>query len=254
DLLSVLIHEFTHGFGFLSLVGKDGKTDVTSNGKYLYTVFDQFIYKGNLALFAGSPPTFQGVPSDTTSNQLVFKSTFIQNFFGNNGLAIYSRNIFLDGTSLNHWDPDRTGIANAVMNPSYTAGSIIREYSLADLCALKSIGYSNIQLPDTEGIQEGSLEGTLEGNTEGVHEGTSEGTREGNLEGTLEGNILEGQIQEGNNHEGFNEGTSEGINEPSNNSCGCAKNQNIKQFISDLILLGMVLLLISQKKYKGDKK
>ncbi|HOQ33614.1 MAG TPA: hypothetical protein PLA12_14070 [Candidatus Hydrogenedens sp.] len=252
DLLSVLIHEFTHGFGFLSFVEQDGKTPLSSNGKYLYTVFDQFIYKGDLALFSGSPPAFQGAPSDTTSNQLVFKSIFIQNFFGNSGLAIYSKSPFVEGTSLNHWDPIRTGITNAVMNPSYTAGSTIRDYSLADLCALKSIGYSNIQLSDNEGLQEGIVEGTQEGVTEGSLDG--EGSMEGTQEGTQEGNIIEGAIQEGTNHEGFHEGYPEGIDEPSDNICGCAKNQSIKKFISDFILLGMVLLLISQKKYKVEKR
>lgn len=252
DLLSVLIHEFTHGFGFLSFVGPDGRTQITTNGKYLYTVFDKFIYKGNLALFSGSPPTFQGVPSDMTSNQLVFKSTFVQNYFGNNGLAIYSRDSFLDGTSLNHWDPNRTGITNAIMNPSYTVGSTIREYSLADLCALKSIGYSNIQLPDEEGIYEGNTEG--EGISEGNPEGTTEGNLEGTQEGLREGNIIEGQIQEGAHLEGFYEGYSEGTEEPQDKVCGCAKNQSIKKFILDLILLGMVLLLISQNKYKVGKE
>jgi len=232
DLLSVLIHEFTHGFGFLSFVEQDGRTNVTPNGKYLYTVFDQFIYKGDLALFSGSPPAFQGVPSDTTSNQLVFKSIFIQNFFGNSGLAIYSKDPFLDGTSLNHWDPFRTGITNAVMNPTYTAGSTIREYSLADLCALKSIGYSNILLADNEGTQEGAKEGIVEGTQEGTAEGAREGTH----------------------HEGFQEGNIEGIDEPTDSICGCAKSQSIRKFIFDLILLGMVLLLISQKKYKAENK
>lgn len=261
DFLSVLIHEFTHGFGFLSFVKEDGRTPTTSDNKYLYTVFDKFIYKGTLALFAGSPPAFQGVSDDTTCNQLVFKSEHITNYFGNDGLAIYSKTPFLNGTSLNHWDPDRTGIINAVMNPRYTSGTTIRQYALADLCALKSIGYSNIQLPDTEGLQEGTDEGTQEGNLEGEGsieghqegfsegDGSPEGLIEGTAEGKHEGNITEGQIQEGINNDGSWEGIIEGTDEPPESSCGCIKNQSITKFIFDFILLGMMFLLISQKKY-----
>lgn len=263
DLLSVLIHEFTHGFGFLSFVEENGRTPMTSNNKCLYTVFDQFIYKGDLALFAGSPPTFQGVPSDTISNQLVFKSSYIETYFGHEGLAIYSKNPFADGTSLNHWDPDRTGIINAVMNPRYTAGTTIRQYALADLCALKSIGYVNILLPDTEGIQEGIIEGTREGIPEGSMEGTMEGTPEGIVEGTVEGsheginegNITEGQTSEGTNTEGSLEGTPtpDGENGSSDDTCGCVKNQSITKLIFDFILIGMVLLLISQNQCNSKK-
>ncbi len=391
DLLSILIHEFTHGFGFLSFVEQNGQTSTTPDNKYLYTVFDQFIYKGNLALFEGSPPTFKGVPADTTSNQLVFKSSFIETFFGSDGLAIYSPDPFLDGTSLNHWDPDRTGINNAVMNPQYTAGTIIREYTTADLCALKSIGYSNIQLPYSEGegpldcqitndisiTQEISGEGVyvhgttsyyvpgkaitvkvnltkntseqilalgvsslfpvgwkfkslISGNTPAVYptsdketsngidpfdfawisipsfpfsfsfiveipsnmqsscqitskamfrktgpqlcsnsiqttfaghiqpqegEGTSEGSNEGTHEGATEGNTTEGQTTEGMNNEGYPEGapTPEGENGSTNGICGCKKSFPLTKSLFDFILIGMLLLLVSQKKSEPEK-
>jgi len=243
DLVSVLLHEFTHGFGFLSFVEESGYTPITTNGKYLYTTFDQFIYKGDLALFSGSPPSFHGTSSDTTSNQLVFKSIYVEALFGSSGLAIYSKSPFLDGTSLNHWDPDRTGITNAVMNPVYTAGIVIRQYSTADLCVLKSIGYTNIQLPITEGILEGAEEGAVDG--EGVADG--EGSLDGIFEGSVDG-ALEGEAT----GDGTLDGTLDGEGEYQTvGGCGCSSSKDIPypnkfiKYLLDFLLVGFLVSLLS---------
>jgi hypothetical protein len=55
---------------------------ITTNGKYLYTTFDQFIYKGTYTCFQVRPRHFMALPSDTTSNQLTFKSTYMEALFG----------------------------------------------------------------------------------------------------------------------------------------------------------------------------
>ncbi len=262
DLVSVLLHEFTHGFGFLSFVEENGYTPITTNGKYLYTTFDQFIYKGDLALFSGSPPLFRSISSDTTSDQLVFKSICVEAFFGSGGFAIYSKSPFLDGTSLNHWDPYRTGTSNAVMNPSFMAGIVIRQYSTADLCALESIGYANIQLTINEGISEGTTEGEGISEEGQIYEGLIEG--EGSINGH-EGQIIEGEgiveaVSEGI-YEGSVDGSQDGnldgeslIDDVEGNQTedyGCFGSKNMLSFdrfmkyLLDLLLLGFLVSLLS---------
>ncbi len=266
DLVSVLIHEFTHGFGFLSFVEATGVTQQTENNNYMYTTFDQFIYKNDNALYSGSPPMFQGSQADLISNELVFKSDYTEFVYSVQGIPLYSKEPFLDGTSICHWDPDRTGIQNAVMNPRYKAGAIIREYALIDLCALKSLGYGNVQLPGEGQTNEGTNEGegasaegaTTEGQTsEGTNEGegvSAEGaTTEGQTkEGTDEGEgINEGHPAEGSHNEGTinkPEGNNDINNQNENTNCGCSKSSHPLKIFVDFLLVGIVLLLISQKK------
>ncbi|HOV33923.1 MAG TPA: hypothetical protein PLX23_11245 [Candidatus Hydrogenedens sp.] len=254
DLVSVLLHEFTHGFGFLSFVEESGYTQISTNGYYLYTTFDQFIYKSNLALFSGSPPSFYGTSSDTTCNQLVFKSTYIEALFGNGGLAIYSKNPFLDGTSLNHWDPERTGISNAVMNPSFMAGKVIRYYSTADLCALKSIGYTNIQLSISEGNSEGTTEGEGISEEGQIYEGLTEGEGSNNgHEGQIrEGEgIYEGQIEDNLDGNLDGESSIDGEEENQTDACGCLNSKDMPSFdrfmkyLLDFLLLGLLVALLA---------
>jgi hypothetical protein len=143
DLLSVLIHEVTHGIGFLALVGADGNSRIPGGP---YSVLDSLAFRINSgnALVAGNPPAFNAQIADLTSNNVAFGGLEAVTAFGGNPL-LDSRPPFRPGGSLSHFDPDITG--GAVMATSISPGDVVREYSPVEIGALVDLGYDNAADP-----------------------------------------------------------------------------------------------------------
>lgn len=248
DLFSVLLHEITHALGFICSASADGSScnNETCN---IYTSFERFLYKSGQPLFGGSPLSFLGSPNDLISNAVFFFSPIVAERFPSPGLAIYSKDPFDASMSLSHWDPERTNIPDAVMNPKLGVGQLRRVYHLADLCALKSIGYNNINIPNTP-TPDGEGSGTIEGSGSTTKEG--EGQSNPSLEG--QNNIPEGEgsnipIQEGQNTT-VQEGQNTNNTQINNNNDGCCGGKSYSLFKSllDVIFIGALLLLLMSLK------
>jgi hypothetical protein len=144
DLLSVMIHELTHGLGFLSLSTSTG-TSVIAPG--VFSFWDRELETGNgRDLWHDGTAAFQGIPTDLTGNDngVVFVGTNATSTYGSTP-PVYAPPTFSSGSSLSHWDPAVPG--RAIMEPSTPTGVTFREYLIVEIGALKDIGYTNAAEP-----------------------------------------------------------------------------------------------------------
>ena len=141
DFASVMLHEITHGLGIVGLSDAAGASVISLN---VYSYWDGFLQTGNgQDLFGGAPPSFLGV-----AGYLVGNANGVR-FNGANAIAafgskppIYAPDPFQPGSSLAHWNTGGKIAGNAVMEPVFYYGEMIREYAPVDAAALKNIGYS----------------------------------------------------------------------------------------------------------------
>lgn len=140
DLQSVLVHEITHGIGFLSLVDADGSSRIKPTGPY--TVFNALSFRVNTGTFlvAGSPPIFNGLLADLSSNDIGFAGVEAVTAFGGNP-PVESKPPFQAGSSLSHFDPSIAG--GAVMRTTIAAGEVQRTYTPVEIGTLIDLGYTN---------------------------------------------------------------------------------------------------------------
>jgi hypothetical protein len=173
DLLSVLVHEFTHGLGFASLVQSNGKTNQEPGGQQAYTVFDSLVWRKDptLNLFSGIPVVFHGTAADLISEKLEFRGTNATSYYGFGTPGLYAPNPFVQGSSIQHWFTDQI-IGGAVMEHQFVRGVPKRRYAPVDIGALRDLGYVNAEQTGEEGEGEGIEEG--EGTEEGEGEGEGE--------------------------------------------------------------------------------
>ncbi|HOV34117.1 MAG TPA: GLUG motif-containing protein, partial [Candidatus Hydrogenedens sp.] len=195
DLLSVLIHEITHGLGFLKAIAynnsecsggtKPNGTGWTGAQPDIYTAFDTFLITGNNNYFINSSYYYIGQDNYFLGldNGVYCSAPEATSLWGTMP-RIYTPSPFQCGSSISHWNN-----LGGVMDPSIYYGAKKREYLPFEIALLRDIGYVNAGEPSSEG------EGIAEG--EGVTEG--EGTAEG--EGVIEG-------------EGIGEGTADGEGMP----------------------------------------
>lgn len=161
DFLTVLIHELTHGLGFLSLSDSSGASLVSSN---VYSKIDSMMVRisGMKTMFSGTPPTFKGTAADLISRDLGLNATNATTLYGQGVLpGIYAPNPFSLGSSLAHWDTGNI-VGGAIMEHAFPTGLVMREYAPVDLGALRDIGYTNAIEADPAGEGEGEGEGEVD--------------------------------------------------------------------------------------------
>jgi hypothetical protein len=163
DLLTVLIHEITHGLGYLSalvyndtLCGGGSKAQGsgwTGSQPDLYTVFDTLLQTGNDHRFVNASFLYTGQASYFLGGDAGVFVTGAQASAALGSLPpIYAPASYQCGSSMSHWN-----YQGGVMDPSVSAGVMRREYAPFEVAFLRDIGYVNAGPAATEG--EGSAEG-----------------------------------------------------------------------------------------------
>lgn len=150
DLETVMLHEYTHALGFLSLSDANGENAFQVPSPGVYTVFDSLMRRGTgsgaLVLFENPQPvfgaTFQGTPADLVSEDLFFDGPESTSAYGSNP-PLHAPPVFAPGSSLSHWDADEVPFT-AVMTPAIFAGTVNREYPAFELAALADLGWENV--------------------------------------------------------------------------------------------------------------
>lgn len=139
DLTSVLLHELTHGMGFMSLLASDGTSVITHTNPGIYSGFDSKLVNGSLTLQFDYKARFTGIVADLIGNAPgIFFGGY--NAFKANKTwpRIYTPARFEDYSSLSHWDASLTG---SVMVPQMMPGTVRRTYSTVDRAALADTGW-----------------------------------------------------------------------------------------------------------------
>ncbi len=157
DLLGVVLHELGHGLGFLSLVNQSGAGVADSGGTPLLSIFDQYVYDENSALFwpqmsAAQRATSQSGLGGGAATALVWNAANVNSNLGRETSGVSSHaHLFLyapatyDATSsVSHWD--NTATPDLLMEPTYS----LRTGNHTDLtvCVLYDLGWTGGHCPD----------------------------------------------------------------------------------------------------------
>lgn len=150
DLFTVLLHELTHGLGFLSLIEPDGTSSIGGNRQ---SKLDQFMGISTGAMFfnaAAATPVYSRPTSDLVSGDVFYYGAAAADAYGAEPLkpAMYAPNPFEEGSSLSHLDPDVH--PGAVMNPAIAPQVTKRTFSDVELGFLVDMGYENVVAPTSD--------------------------------------------------------------------------------------------------------
>lgn len=141
DFFSVLLHEMTHGLGFLSLAGADGSSQI---GAGVYTFYDDGLYTGtgtDLFSWNGSTVVFNGNSVSLLGGQngVFYRGANASAAYGSYP-PIHAPSSWQPGSSISHWAPAIVG--GAVMTPGIYYGTVNRTYAPVEYGALADIGYA----------------------------------------------------------------------------------------------------------------
>jgi hypothetical protein len=146
DLRSVVLHELTHGLGFLSLSDSQGRSEISGANPGVYSTFDDFLFTGNgddLFITSANGASFAGLSSDLRGGDGGVR------FAGPNAMAalgsqppIYAPNPFSNGSSLSHWNDSSFSPPRPVMVHAVFPGTQKRDYDAFELAALRDLGYT----------------------------------------------------------------------------------------------------------------
>jgi len=146
DFFSVMLHEMTHGLGFLSLANPDGSSMIASG---VYSRFDDYLYTGSgIDLFSwnGSTVIFNGNSLSLLGGQggVYFRGTNATTTYGSFP-PIYAPSSWQPGSSISHWDPNIVG--GGVMVPAIYYGATNRMYAAVEYSALRDLGFTQTSEP-----------------------------------------------------------------------------------------------------------
>ena len=168
DLLSLLVHELTHGLGFTSLIKSDGTSEFQiDHGTATFTSLAILLFRRTTPtyLLAGNPPSLQGNVADLIGGDIAFDGSTATSNYGS-APPIYAPNPYSGGSSMSHWDTG-TIVGNPIMKHSIPPGVSRRTYAPVDVGALIDMGYTNAS---TAGVPSPTLT-AISGEGEGEGEG-----------------------------------------------------------------------------------
>ena len=155
DLLSILLHEITHGLGLVSLTDSAGVSLFFPVGNCggsvsTFTTWNsKVVTSGNSVLWSGNTPSLQVNVSELTSDDLFFNGTNATSLYNQGGTkpGVYAPASFVQGSSISHWDTGSI-VGSAVMEHAIAPGVERRSYSPVDIGALIDIGYTSAAEPN----------------------------------------------------------------------------------------------------------
>lgn len=136
DLFSVLLHEFTHGLGLLSLTNASGASSIGAN---VYTVWDSFLERGDGTQLFDLSANFVGSAADLISDDLFFNGPSAAAAFGS-AIAVFAPNPFDSGSSTSHFEQSIAG--PVVMKPTIATATNNRQYVDFEFATLEDLGYT----------------------------------------------------------------------------------------------------------------
>ncbi len=160
DLLNVLLHEFGHGLGFVSLTNSTGAPVVA--GKF--SSFEQRLYSETLGKFWPTMTDSERVSAGISNGALVFngpavnaQSSRLTAGLSSPGgrLRLYAPSTYDSGSSVSHWDTVASYLDTAMatrsllMEPFITANPL----GATDLtgCVMQDMGWPSARCPDFTG-------------------------------------------------------------------------------------------------------
>jgi PKD repeat protein len=153
DFYSVMLHEMTHGLGFLSLAEHDGASDVYPGAYAFYddflrtgTMIDLFQASGGTVVYNGNPNSLTGIDGG------VFLAAPQASAAHGSNPQIYAPSTWKPGSSISHWDTSLSG--DWVMKPGIANGVTRRVYHPVEYATLHDIGYPNAADPVTVPVAE----------------------------------------------------------------------------------------------------
>lgn len=147
DLFSVLLHEVTHGLGFLTLATQNGNSfffnpSDPENSYQTYSFLDYYLYDVPADTFSFSQDAvYQGASFTAGTNTIEARGTNVGDSFGRFP-PMHSPAIFSQGSSLSHWQNTTPTPADAVMRPSIGTSTQRRAYLPHELAFLADLGYT----------------------------------------------------------------------------------------------------------------
>jgi hypothetical protein len=157
DLLGVVLHELGHGLGFVSIVDQSGAGVQDTSGTALLSVYDQFIYDENSALFWPQMTPTQRAQSEIGSGAngnsgLVWNAAHVNAHLGretggvsvNSHMRLYAPHSFDSSSSISHWDNSAT--PNLLMEPNYNLDT--GNHTDLTVCVLYDLGWTGNHCPD----------------------------------------------------------------------------------------------------------
>ena len=142
DLFSVLLHEITHGLGFLSLTSSSGNS---TKGTGKFTHYDDLLFT-NTGSKLWDSTTAVYLPPETYpltgsfGQGVVFSGLKATAEFGSRP-AVYTPTGFTAGRSISHWAAQSPGPLQPVMDPFFQSGIFKRKFQKFELFALADLGY-----------------------------------------------------------------------------------------------------------------
>ncbi len=157
DLLGVVLHELGHGLGFVSIVDQTGAGLQDTGGNPLLSIYDQFIYDENSAMFWSQMNDAQRAQSEIGSGAsgntgLVWNAAHVNAHLGretagvsvNGHMRIYAPHTFDASSSISHWDT--TATPNLLMEPNYNLDT--GNHTDLTVCVLYDLGWTGNHCPD----------------------------------------------------------------------------------------------------------
>jgi len=157
DLLGVVLHELGHGLGFISIVDHTGAGVKDTSGTALLSIYDQFIYDENSAMFWPQMNDAERAQSEIGSGAngntgLVWNAAHVNAHHGRETagvsvkghMRIYAPHTFDASSSISHWDT--TATPNLLMEPNYNLDT--GNFTDLTVCVLYDLGWTGNHCPD----------------------------------------------------------------------------------------------------------
>lgn len=149
DLYSVLLHEVTHGLGFLTLSRANGESifynaSDPSNSYETYSFLDVYLYDDPAGRYAfSSEAVYQGESFTAGPDTIFARATNVGETFSPSDFPpMYSPSVFSQGSSLSHWQGSSPIPGDAVMRPTIGTGVMRRAYLPYEKAFLDDLGYT----------------------------------------------------------------------------------------------------------------